>query len=320
MPKSEKNLRSFNLNSLPMLREILRHGSVTKAATALNVSQPALSAALRQLRHLFDDELIVRRSGGIVLTQKAESLLAPLESALQSIQALVNDPDDPSNRDINRIKIATSDYTMHLLSAPLVRALLGSNMSLGVQFLSVGGHSVAQLMSGGLDMIITPRAMMTTGLASAKGLREVNSEPLLTQHLLCIGRQDDVQLSAGLSIDEYLERPHVSLALDADLNISVERTFLAERSLKQNDVLLTSSYSSIPDIVAATGCLSLIPEGMAKAVTKLYPLQCVEPPISFPPLELVMVWHRRNDANVALIQLRKILQHCVGKIDDDVGA
>jgi LysR family transcriptional regulator, nod-box dependent transcriptional activator len=315
MTKTEKNLRSFNLNSLPMLREILRHGSVTKAAVALNVSQPALSAALRQLRHLFDDELIVRRNGGIILTPRAESLLAPLESALQSIQALVSDSDGPADRDIHRIKIATTDYTMHLLSSPLVRALLDSDTTLGVQFLNVGGHSVAQLMSGGIEMIITPRAMMTTGLASTKGLRDVNSEHLLTQHLLCIGRRDDAALTAGLSVDDYLDRPHVSLALDADLNISVERTFLAERSLKQNDVLLTSSYSSLPGIVAATGCLSLIPESMAKAVSQLYPLQYVEPPIAFPPLELVMVWHRRNDTNLAMIQLRNILKHCVGESD-----
>jgi LysR family transcriptional regulator, nod-box dependent transcriptional activator len=297
-----------------MLREILRHGSVTKAAAALNVSQPALSAALRQLRHHFDDELIVRRKGGIALTPRAESLLAPLESALQSIQALVIDQDTAADRDLTRVRIATTDHSMHLLSVPLVRSLLDAGPHLGVQFLSVGGHSVAQLMSGGLDMIITPRSMMTTGLASAKGLRDVNSELLLTQRLVCIGRRDDAKLAAGLSIDEYLERPHVSLALDSDRNISVERAFLAERSLIQNDVLLTSSYSSLPDIVASTGCLSLVPEGMAMAVSQLFPLQYVEPPISFPTLELVMVWHRRDEKNEHIIQLRKILKHCAGQL------
>jgi LysR family transcriptional regulator, nod-box dependent transcriptional activator len=296
-----------------MLREILRHGSVTKAAAALNVSQPALSAALRQLRQHFDDELIVRRSGGIVLTQRAESLLAPLESALQSIHELVIDQDNAADQDNFRVRIATTDHTMHLLSVPLVHSLLDAGPGLGVQFLSVGSHSVEQLMSGGLDMIITPRSMMTTGLASAKGLRDVNSELLLTQRLVCIGRRDDLKLTAGLSIDEFLRRPHVSLALDADRNISVERAFLAERSLIQNDVLLTSSYSSLPDIVAATGCLSLVPEGMAIAVSRLFPLQYVDPPISFPPLELAMVWHRRDDKNERIIQLRKILKHCVGQ-------
>jgi LysR family transcriptional regulator, nod-box dependent transcriptional activator len=297
-----------------MLREILRHGSVTKAAAALNVSQPALSAALRQLRHLFDDELIVRRSGGIVLTPKAESLLAPLESALQSIQALVNDQDVAVNRDINRITIATTDHTMHMLSVPLVRALLDDTANLGVQFLSVGGHSVAQLMSGELDMIITPRAMMTTGLADIKGLRDVNSELLFSHRLVCLGHEDDAQLTAGLSLDEYLQRPHVSVALDADRNISVERAFLAERSLMQNDILLTSSYSSLPVIVAATGCLSLVPESLAMAVIKLFPLQYVDPPIPFPDLELVMVWHRRNETNESLIQLRNILKFCAEQL------
>jgi DNA-binding transcriptional LysR family regulator len=307
-----KTLRSFNLNSLPVLREILRHGSVTKAAAALNVSQPALSAALRQLRHHFDDELIVRRNGGITLTQKAERLLEPLESALQSIHTLVLDQDMTIDRDSNRITIATTDSTMHLVSVPLVRTLLDDMPNIGVQFLSVGAHSVPQLMSGGIDMIIMPRAMMTTGLADAKMLRDVNSELLRTQQLVCVGRADDAKLSAGLSIDEYLARPHVSIALDADRNISVERAFLAERSMTQNDVLLTTCYSTFPEIVAATGCLALVPESMAKIAVEHFPLQYVDPPIPFPALELIMVWHRRNENDARTIQMRQILKHCAG--------
>ncbi len=307
-----KNLRSFNLNSLPMLREILRHGSVTKAAQSLGVSQPALSGALRHLRDHFGDQLIVRRAGHMVLTPKAENLLAPLETALQTIQSLVLDQDIVASRDLQRIKIAATDHTMHLLSAPLVRTIIDHAPGLGVQLLSVGAHSVEQLLAGTIDMIITPRAVMTTGLADARGMRDVNSELLWSQRLVCLGRRDDPTLAGGLSIEEYLARPHISFAIDADRNISVERAFLAERSLIQNDVLLTSSYASLPDIVAATGCLSLIPEGMAHVATQFYRVQYFEPPLPFPPLELVMVWHRRHDGDERIIRLREVLKHCVG--------
>jgi LysR family transcriptional regulator, nod-box dependent transcriptional activator len=298
-----------------MLREILRHGSLTKAASALHVSQPALSAALKQLRGHFGDPLIVRRGSGMALTARGESLLAPLEQALKSIETIVLEKADPGVRDVQRIKIATTDHTMHLLGAPLVRVLIEDVPDLGVHFLNVGGHSVAQLLSGAIDLIITPKSMIATGLASARGMREVNSEVIKTHRLVCIGRKDDHELKAGLSLEAYLARPHVCFALDADRDISVERVTLAANSLVQNDVLLTASYSSLPGIVAATGCLAVVPEGLAKASTLIFPLQWVEPPLALPPLELAMVWHRRNDQDERLSQVRHILRHCAGQLD-----
>jgi LysR family transcriptional regulator, nod-box dependent transcriptional activator len=310
-----RKIRSFNLNSLPMLRELLRHGSVTKAAAALNVSQPALSAALKNLREHFKDELVRRRDGAMFLTAKGESLLQPLEQALSSIEALVLENDDAVPRDVQRIKIATTDHSMHLLSAPLARVIIEDAPHLGVQFLNVGGHSVAQLMSGAIEMIITPRSMMTTGLADSRALREVNSELLMSHRLVCIGRNDDAELTAGLSLAEYLARPHVSLALDVDRDISVERVALAGLSLPQNDVLLTACYSTLPAIVATTGCLAVLPEGMAKTAALMYPVQWVESPLPMPALELVMVWHRRNDNDGRIIQLREILKACATLAD-----
>jgi DNA-binding transcriptional LysR family regulator len=298
-----------------MLRELLRHGSVTKAASALNVSQPALSAALKNLREHFNDELVVRRGGGMFLTPKGEGLLKPLEQALSSIETLVLEKSDGTAREVQRIKIATTDHVIHLLGAPLARVIIEDAHHLCIQFLNVVGHSVSQLMSGAIDLIITPRSMMSTGLADTRAMREVNSELLTTHRLVCIGRRDDAELKAGLSLSQYLARPHVSFALDADRDISVERVALAERSLTQNDVLLTASYSTLPAIVAATGCLAVLPEGMAKTASMLYPVQWVESPLPLPPLELVMVWHRRSDEDGRIIQLREILKSCVSLTD-----
>jgi hypothetical protein len=53
------NLRKTNLNLLPLLRELLRHRNVTNAALALNLTQPAVSKAQAQLRHLLHDEILI---------------------------------------------------------------------------------------------------------------------------------------------------------------------------------------------------------------------------------------------------------------------
>ena len=65
-------LRKVNLDLLPVLHELLRTRSVTRTAQSLDMTQPAVSRALRQLRDAFDDQLLVspgrdnapHRSGG----------------------------------------------------------------------------------------------------------------------------------------------------------------------------------------------------------------------------------------------------------------
>ncbi|MEM6927816.1 MAG: LysR family transcriptional regulator, partial [Myxococcota bacterium] len=45
-----RELRSVNLNLLPVLRALLRHASVTEAARALHLSQSSVSGSLKLLR------------------------------------------------------------------------------------------------------------------------------------------------------------------------------------------------------------------------------------------------------------------------------
>ncbi|MFT5400693.1 MAG: DNA-binding transcriptional LysR family regulator, partial [Gammaproteobacteria bacterium] len=54
----------IDLNLLHYLDVLLRERNVTRAASQLNLSQPAMSNSLRRLRVLFDDPLLVRTGEG----------------------------------------------------------------------------------------------------------------------------------------------------------------------------------------------------------------------------------------------------------------
>ena len=75
------DLRRIDLNLLLALHALLAEKHVTRAALRLHKSQPAVSHALAQLRSMFDDPLLVRRDGGLVLTPHAQALEGPLETA-----------------------------------------------------------------------------------------------------------------------------------------------------------------------------------------------------------------------------------------------
>ena len=65
------DLHRIDLNLLVALDALTRERSVTKAAERAGVTQSAMSHTLRRLRELFDDPLLVRGRGGMVLTPRA---------------------------------------------------------------------------------------------------------------------------------------------------------------------------------------------------------------------------------------------------------
>jgi DNA-binding transcriptional LysR family regulator len=55
------NLATVDLNLLQVLATVLEERSATRAARRLHVTPSAVSNALRRVRDLFDDPLVVRR-------------------------------------------------------------------------------------------------------------------------------------------------------------------------------------------------------------------------------------------------------------------
>ncbi len=92
-------LHRIDLNLLVALDALTRERSVTKAAERAGVTQSAMSHTLRRLRDLFDDPLLVRGRGGMVLTPRAEALTVPLRGGLLSLARTLDEPEvfDPAH-------------------------------------------------------------------------------------------------------------------------------------------------------------------------------------------------------------------------------
>ncbi|KAA0590400.1 LysR family transcriptional regulator [Azospirillum lipoferum] len=85
----------LNIDQLATFAAIVKAGSLGRAAIALNMTQPALSRAMKRLEHQLGVELFERHSKGIQLTEigkaflpYATSLQAEANQALEEIRAL----------------------------------------------------------------------------------------------------------------------------------------------------------------------------------------------------------------------------------------
>src|SRR4029453_10607374 len=77
---------------------IAAHQSVTRTAQSFNMTQPAVSRALRQLRGALDDQILVSSGRNARLTDRAETLAAPLARTLGELDLLLTPagPFDPA--------------------------------------------------------------------------------------------------------------------------------------------------------------------------------------------------------------------------------
>ena len=84
-------MASINLNHLHYFYEVARHGSFTRAARELLVSQSALSVQIRALETSLGARLFDRRSAGVVLTDAGQRAFSVAERIFADVDQLISD-------------------------------------------------------------------------------------------------------------------------------------------------------------------------------------------------------------------------------------
>lgn len=118
------NIQNINLNLLKTLVVLLEERHVSKAALRLNITQAAVSRSLKQLREIFNDELLVRTKNEMLLTEKALDLLPEANKIIISLDHFFTHKDhfDPLNTQAN-FTIGMGDYGQIILLPQLVNHL-----------------------------------------------------------------------------------------------------------------------------------------------------------------------------------------------------
>ncbi len=84
------DLHSVDLNLLVVFQHLYNARRVSRVAEALGVTQPAVSNSLARLRKLFNDELFIRTSRGMLPTPMAVALAEPIAAALDALHGVFN--------------------------------------------------------------------------------------------------------------------------------------------------------------------------------------------------------------------------------------
>ena len=123
MNNLEQKLTKIDLNLLIALSVLLNERSVSRAAEALFITQPAMSKTLNRLRVLFDDPLFHRCSSGLIPSEKAIELERKLPSILNQVDSLLLPSAFDASTCAQTFSISIPSILCHSILMPLVLKL-----------------------------------------------------------------------------------------------------------------------------------------------------------------------------------------------------
>lgn len=200
---NKPDLSRVDLNLIRAFQVLMAERSVTGAAKRMFVSQPAMSKTLGRLRDMFDDPLFLLSPTGLIPTQKAMDLIAPVELVLAQLEAMIfAAPFDPAKA-VGKINIQLPDSHSLALIPPLFAKI--RNRAKNVH-LSIDDSSTMHL-----ELLASGRSDFSIYAAEDYG-SDFLTFPLGSYSGVCWMRQDH-PLSARneLSMAEVLAYPLVGL-------------------------------------------------------------------------------------------------------------
>src|SRR5690349_19354083 len=111
---------NISLRQLRAFVSVGRLASFTRAAEALNATQPALSAQIRELEEALGVKLFDRSTRSVALTQAGEDLMPSVDTVLADLTSVVERARDVAKRNVGRVTIAA----LPSLAATLVPAVI----------------------------------------------------------------------------------------------------------------------------------------------------------------------------------------------------
>jgi len=123
MPWNERTKRRLKLRDLDVLATLIDAGSMGKAASRLNVSQPAVSKAVAELEHALGVRLVDRGRRGITPTPYGLALRKRSVAIFNDLRQSVQDIEFLSDPTTGELRIGTTDPVSVALVSPCIDRL-----------------------------------------------------------------------------------------------------------------------------------------------------------------------------------------------------
>ncbi|MBZ2167346.1 MULTISPECIES: LysR family transcriptional regulator [Marinobacter] len=292
-------LNRLDLNLLHVFETIYREGSLTRAAAALNLTQPAVSHSLSRLREHFDDPLFTRQGNRMVPTPLARRFRESMRPGLTQIQTAVNQfhAFDPASQR-KTYALALRDILESTFLPPLMQRL-EPYRELEIVSQRVARRDMeSQLAAGKLDFAVDVLLPVSDQTAH---------ELLRKDRLVVLVRKDHSLSTSPMTMEDYLSHQHVLVSSRSE-GPGIEDFELSRLGVQRSIRLRCQHYYAACRVVEQSDLLLTMPEAYARIIAERADIHILNPPAEMPSIDVYLYWHKAYEKEPALVWFRDQLR------------
>ena len=295
------SLRKLDLNLLTVFDAIYVEGNLTRAASHIGMSQPAMSNALNRLRHVTKDDLFVRDGRGLHPTPVATELAPIIRQALNLLEiGLETTPGLKAGR-LQAFSIAGLDYYEVVILPKLLEVI--EERAPGTTVKAVTGNSADMekpLRFGDIDLMID-----YVPLAD----KEFRCEVLFMETRVVLMHTDPAAPRTSITLEEFATSGHVNRAgREGDERLDDIDTMLGKAHRHRDIQVTINNWLAMPAVLAGTNLIGVAPARIAELYAESFGLAIAPLPIETRPIPIYMIWHECRDDHHAHRWLRAQLK------------
>ena len=278
--------------------------SVSRTAEILGQTQPTVSLALKRLRDLIGDPILVRAGGslapterGIELRETLRRLLAEMDIHLSPLPIF-----DPARTD-RRFRIVAANCLGAVFLPLIFRAVSHSAPQARVDVAPIPPFDdlMRDLAEGSVDLVIGNWPHPPPRLRIA---------PLLSTGIQCVVSREHplAQLRGPLTMETYLQQRHLSPTSDDCLSLSPIDGRLLDLGLKRRIVASVPEYAIVPHVLAGSDLLFTTGAPFAEQIVSDQGFRLLDAPAELGRMQFYLLWHECKHYSPAHSWLRQLLK------------
>lgn len=298
-----------DLNLLEYLDILLRERNVTRAASHLGLSQPAVSNGLRRLRLLFDDPLLVRTSEGMTPTERANELQPLIREVLSKIDKIVQPQTAFDAETTERVfRIMASDYAESTIFPHILHRLREEARGIALDIMTPSDVSFLDVEQGKVDMVINRFDTIP---------QSFHKKLIWNDSFTCLFSADN-PIRDNFNLETYLQAQHVWVSktgMGVGVGIDpedVRRLGWVDEALdklgrKRDITIFTRHYQAAMLLAEKKDLIVTIPTRAARLQQNNPRVVIKEPPFHIPSMDLEMAWSPLLQNNPGHQWMRKLI-------------
>ncbi len=315
----KSGLSTANIRHLEILLQMLNLESITATANANNLPQPSVSRILAKMRQNFEDPLLVRNGGQMVVTDRGAEIRQALTRVIEQLDIMaVGGTKFQPARTSRQFRFAFADSVMVSLVPKIISAVTAAGPGLVAMIRPIEPEFeiACALANGELDLVIDA----VSSFGEREDISQLKSTILYDDKVVLMVR-DGHPISGleSVSVEQYLSLQHLAPHSCYRPNLGPIDGVLWKMRQKRCVQAFVPEFSLVPIVLVESDFVFTTSRRFAEYFAQRMPIRIVAAPSIFQPFRFRMLWHERTHHSPAGIWLRQIVRESASRARAPIG-